>query len=178
MTDITLESVCQEAWRHREALSAYAYTWLKDWSRADDAVQEAYLVMLSKWQEVRSIDGVLPWIRRIVQFKMMNAHKAGRREVALSDDSLEAIAAEAVAQHIERDVDHQQARRVHALQRCLERIPEAKRNVLRGYYLDGQSCDQLAGDHGSNSNAVAKLLSRLRQTLRECTELHLRQELV
>jgi RNA polymerase sigma-70 factor (ECF subfamily) len=175
MNTITQETVCQEAWRHREALCAYAYTWLKDWAKADDVVQEAYLVMLKKWEEVQTIDGVHPWVRRIVQYKIMNAQKAGRREVSLPDGDLESIAAKAVAERIDEEAD-QQTQRVHAMQRCLERVPEAKRSVLRGYYLDGRSCDQLAHDEGSTTNAVAKLLSRLRQMLRDCTELQMRQE--
>ena len=171
---LTLEAVCQEAWRHREALSAYAYTWLKDWAQADDVVQEANLVIMKKWQDVRSLDGVHAWVRRIVQYKIMSLQKKARHEFAIGDDGLEAVAAASVAEQIDRDACAQD-QRVHALQDCLKKVPERKLGVLNGYYLNGRSCDQLAEEHGSSTNGIAKLLSRLRKMLRDCTELRLRE---
>ena len=73
---LTCEIVIEEAFGLREQLLPYAYATLRDWAAADDVVQEAYLVAMRRWQDVEDLEGVFPWMRRIVRLKCLEALRA------------------------------------------------------------------------------------------------------
>lgn len=172
----TQDEVCREALRHRSALVAYAFARLRAWDQAEDAVQDALVVLLGKWADCQSLEGVRPWAFAIVRNTVRERWRAGQRERSVQGAALEALAGACVEAQLEHDGSLLQAARVRALQACLQAIPGRKREMLEGYYHQRQSCEELAGLLGSSANAVAQALSRLRRALQRCAQQRLREE--
>ena len=59
---------------------------VRDWAQAEDALQEAYLVVMNKWQDFRPGTSVYSWTRRIVHYKAMEIIKKRKREVLVDDE--------------------------------------------------------------------------------------------
>ena len=61
-----------------------------------------------------------------------------------------------------------------ALQRCMERLPDRSRTLVRLRYGDSLSVADIAARVTSKPEAVQKALSRLRVALAKCVERRLR----
>ena len=57
--------------RNESVLRAYARTLLPDLDSVDDALQEAYLTMYDRFDQLRDEEGFLPWGKVIVRFKCL-----------------------------------------------------------------------------------------------------------
>ena len=62
------------------------------------------------------------------------------------------------------------------LRECLEELPDAPRQLVRGYYWDEQDVDALAGQSGRTAEAIYKALQRIRQALSDCMNRKAREE--
>ena len=75
--------------RNEGVLRAYARTMLPDLESVDDALQDAYLTMYEKFDQLRDDAGFLPWGKVIVRFKCLSlATKLRRTRPVLSDEGL------------------------------------------------------------------------------------------
>src|SRR4249919_3212747 len=71
--------------RHRARLYAAAVTWLRDREAAADAVQEAFLVALTRLHTLRDPAAVLPWLQQIVRNCALMQQRRHRYEVIVAD---------------------------------------------------------------------------------------------
>ncbi len=158
----------KEAFRYRDALLAYAFAFLRDWDLAEDVVQDAFLVAMDKWQECHDETGVFAWLRQIVQYKALNAHRTRRTEVPAGDAELTLE----VTRTLDEQLDTQRAEEHHrtrsALQHCMKTLDGDAIALLTGFYWRRQSCEALALPIRETANAVRLRLSRLRGKLRLC----------
>lgn len=150
------------------ALRAYARSLVPDWDSVDEAIQEASVTMWQKRGQLQSADGFVPWARVILRFKCMRQlEKLRARRPLLSDEMLETLA----ERGIDRSVD-EATNRERALQACLNQFSAEHQQLLLAPHRSTTSVVKLAASLGKSSNALYKLLARLREQLTEC--LHLR----
>lgn len=132
---------------------------------ARDVVQETAMAL---WENFASYDPArpfLPWALRFALNKArQHAGREGRRAALLLEDDalLEKITAEQEAQKPEYD-----ARRAR-LRHCLDKLPPEQAGLMRGYYWDKLSVEQLAARGRSSVEAVYKRLQRVRLMLLDC----------
>src|SRR5688572_12166309 len=69
---MTAEDLLRSAFKYQDALVSYAYGLLQDWALAQDAVQEAFIVLQKKHAEFRPDANVYTWARQIVRFEALN----------------------------------------------------------------------------------------------------------
>src|ERR1043165_4952124 len=69
---MTAEDLLRSAFKYQDALVSYAYGLLQDWALAQDAVQEAFIVLQKKHAEFRAGANVFAWVRQIVRFEALN----------------------------------------------------------------------------------------------------------
>ena len=175
MTDDAKNAVLRTAFGHRDNLLAYAHALLRDWSMAEDVLQEAFLVVMDKCEVVEPGPGVFPWVRQIVRYKALEALRAHRREKPASEPDLFEAVADAMDERLGENGSEEFQGRLAAMRKCMEGLDAEAVRLLAGFYGRSESCEALAAALQRTVNAVRLLLSRLRVKLRECIEHRLTQ---
>ncbi|MBI3858161.1 MAG: sigma-70 family RNA polymerase sigma factor [Planctomycetes bacterium] len=160
------DDVVKGAFRHREALLSYAFALLRDWVKAEDVVQDSFIVVMNKWAEFRPGTSLFLWVRQIVHFKSLEAARA-KKLTPVEEELLACVAASMQRGLDEKIADLQRLRR-QALQRCISHLDPRSAGLLSGFYAESLSCESLAQLHRRSVNAVRLSLSRLRKQLHDC----------
>ena len=168
--DSKRDRVLRAALECRVELLAYARSLLGNYAEADDAVQEAMLVVVRKFDQFRDGTSMLSWCRAIVRLEVLRIKQQHRQERSLAerllDDAIDAAFDEfQTAQRRERAQDWHQT-----LERCLERVPKRGRSVLQARFVDELSYQQIGQRVGMTLEAVRKAVFRLKKQVRSCVE--------
>jgi RNA polymerase sigma-70 factor (ECF subfamily) len=133
---------------------------------ARDVVQETALALWENFDRYDAARPFLPWALRFALNKArQHAAREGRRSLLLDDEVLlEKIAAEQELQRPEFEARWQR------LRDCLEKLPGEQSGLVRGYYWDRLSTEQLAERARSSVEAVYKRLQRIRVLLLDCVQ--------
>lgn len=156
--------------RHESVFRAYARTLLPDLDSVDDALQDAYLTMYEKMDQLHDENGFLPWGKVIVRFKCLSlATKLRRSRPVLSDDVLQSIADVAEETRLAEIADVRAA-----FDSCFKELPAGRQELLLAPYAGTGRVKQLAEQVGKSPGALYMMLVRLREKLGECvrTRLH------
>ena len=162
------DDVVKSAFQYRDALLSYAYAMLRNWPQAEDVVQEAYLVVMNKWQDLTNETGIFLWVRQIVHFKTLEAIRSRGRESSTPDQELLDLVEKAMTENLDDHRADQQRAMSASLRECMSRLNQFNLNLLAGFYWQQESCETLADRHGRSVNAIRLMLSRLRDKLRTC----------
>ena len=168
------DRVLKQALECRVGLLAYARSLLGSYSQADDAVQEAMLVVTRKYDEFEEGTSMLAWCRSIVRIEVLREKQRQQRDRSLArrllDDAVDAAFEE--FQETQRSDGADTWR--EALERCLQRIPVRGRKVLDARFADDLGYQQIGERVGISLEAVRKALFRLKKQVRTCVETSLR----
>lgn len=164
----TRDDVVKAAFQYRDALLSYSYAMLRSWTLAEDVVQEAYLVVMNKWQDLKDEGGIFLWVRQIVHFKTLEAIRARGRETSTPDQELLDLVEQAVKENLDDHFAERQRLMGTSLRDCMSRLNTFNVDLLAGFYWKQESCETLADRHGRSVNAIRLMLSRLRDKLRTC----------
>lgn len=169
-TAVTPEDLLRSAFKYQDALVSYAYGLLQDWALAQDAVQEAFIVLQKKHAEFRPEANVFTWARQIVRFEALNIIRSRQREACFVDEELFSLVDQQFERHLDLDAIGALESRKAALQHCMARLDQDSVSLLLGFYKDALSCERLAEARRKSVNAVRLSLSRIRSKLRECVQ--------
>ena len=170
---VTPESLLRSAFKYQDALVSYAYALLQDWALAQDAVQEAFIVLQKKHAEFKPGANVFTWARQIVRFEALNIIRSRQREACFVDDELFALVDEQFERHLDQEATSKMESQKAALQHCMSRLDAESVSLLLGFYKDALSCEKLSELHRKSVNAVRLSLSRIRTKLRDCVRARL-----
>ena len=167
------DRVLKEALQCRVELVAYARSLLGNYTAAEDVVQEAFLVVMKKFDQFQEGTSMLTWCRSIVRVVILRMNQQRQRDRTLADrlleDAIDAAFDEfQTARHDDTESWQQ------ALGRCLERVPERGRNVLKARFVDELDYRQIGKRFGMTLEAVRKSLFRYKKQVRSCVETSLR----
>ena len=162
------EAVVKEAFQFREALLSYAFALLRDWVRAEDVVQDAFIVVMNKWADFKPGTSLFLWVRQIVHFKVLEAARA--KKMSPVEEELLAKVAASMQRGLDEQIADLQRLKSQALQRCMSHLDPRSADLLSGFYTESMSCESLAQLHKRSVNAVRLSLSRLRKQLHDCVE--------
>lgn len=164
----TAESLLRSAFKYQDALVSYAYALLQDWALAQDAVQEAFIVLQRKHADFNPGANVYTWTRQIVRFEALNLLRSRRKESCFVDEELFSLVEQQFEKHLDLEAVGMLESRKAALQYCLARLDHESLTLLLGFYKDAMPCERLAALHRRSVNAIRLALSRIRGKLREC----------
>lgn len=164
--DLNRDEIVKGAFQHREALLSYAFALLRDWVRAEDVVQDAFIVVMNKWSEFRSGTSLFLWVRQIVHFKALEALRA-RKMSPVEEELLSRVAA-SMQRGLDEQIAHVQRLKRQALQRCMSHLDSKSADLLSGFYAESLSCESIAQVQRRSVNAIRLALSRLRKQLHDC----------
>lgn len=174
VSDTKRDRLLRQAFDYRIELVAYARSLLGSYAAAEDAVQEAMLVVVKKLDEFQEGTSMLAWCRAIVRLEVLRAKQKFHREQSLArrllDDAIDSALDEFQRA---RQSDHQETWR-EALEGCLQRLPERGRRVLDARFVDELGYEQIGERIGMSLEAVRKALFRLKKQVRSCVESSLR----
>jgi RNA polymerase sigma-70 factor (ECF subfamily) len=162
------DEVVKAAFRYRDALLGYAFSVLRDWTLAEDAVQDAFIVVMNKWGEFRPGTSVFLWVRQIVHYKIQETLRARARKASPLEEELLAQVASTVETYLDEELAGRQTLMRKALQRCMSVLNPRALDILSGFYANAESCEEIAQSQGRSVNAVRLSLSRLRRQLHDC----------
>lgn len=141
---------------------------------ADEVLQDTNQILWRKRQEFRPGTSFQAWAFQIAAYEARNflrqRARTHRSEVP-ADDLWSRIAAQAEAHQAEREHEERRA----WLARCLEKLTGEDRALLMRRYLENQPLAALAAERGSNQNALAQKLFRLRGAVLKCIQKHMRR---
>jgi len=144
--------------RHQRLVFGVALARCRDPSLAEDVAQEAFVSAWRDLDRLRDSERVGSWVAGIARNLASNA--ARRRERHRVDTPEAATAPSPEDEALERE-DRE------LLQRALADVPDAHREALVLYYLEGESCARIAELLGITEDLVKQRLSRGRRALRE-----------
>jgi RNA polymerase sigma-70 factor (ECF subfamily) len=156
--------------QYRNVLETYAYGVTRDWALAQDVVQNAFITVMTKWQEYRHGTSLYAWVRAITRLKTMEGLRARRREVSTEDEKLECAAERALSRHLDEDAVQRHSALTNHLHECIRKVGDQPLKLLCGSYSDGKTSKELASLLSMKIEAVRKALYRSRQRLKECVE--------
>ncbi|WP_136066563.1 sigma-70 family RNA polymerase sigma factor [Modicisalibacter radicis] len=132
---------------------------------AEDVVQEAYVKI---WQKAGHFDArkasPITWMVTIVRNGAIDELRKQPPGTATGEDALERTASSTPDGHAQ--LEHDQS--VSRLHRCLDELPEARRDMVRLAYLNGWSRADLATHFEQPVNTVKTWLHRALKQLKGC----------
>jgi RNA polymerase sigma-70 factor (ECF subfamily) len=152
--------------QHDRWLFAYLVSLLGNSADAEEVFQEVCVVL---WREYKAFElgtNFVKWVS-VITHNQVHRFRRQRRRVGpqLSDATVDLLAQDAVER-----VDLLESRR-EALRRCLEKLPDSDRQLVRYCYGDSRVTFKTAAeDLGRPVNTVYKALNRIRKALFECIE--------
>lgn len=166
MSGMNRDEVVKGAFQHREALLSTAFALLRDWVRAEDVVQDAFIVVMNKWADFKPGTSLFLWVRQIVHFKSLEAARA--KKMSPVEEELLARVAASMQRGLDEEIADLQSLKRQALQRCMSHLDSRSADLLSGFYTESLSCESLAQLQRRSVNAVRLSLSRLRKQLHDC----------
>jgi RNA polymerase sigma-70 factor (ECF subfamily) len=134
----------------------------------DEIMQAVSLVAWRKFDTLTDPTGFGRWACMIARHEVLKFRRAKARDrFVLSESLVEQIIYEA---GMECEV---RAERLSLLERCLEKLPGPRRQLLMQVYSPGCTTRALAEHLGQSEDALYQMLRRLRLELKRCVELGL-----
>ena len=124
------DRVVHAAFGCRTELLTYARSLLGNFAAAEDAVQEAMIVVMKKYDQFQDGTSILAWCRSIVRLEVLRAKRRYQQDMSLAqrlvDDAVDAAFDEF---QIHRKHDESMSRR-DAIRHCLEKITDSQPRCL------------------------------------------------
>lgn len=149
---------------HHRGLLAYARALTREEHTSRDIVQDAFVVAWSNLETFDITRDFGSWMRGIVRNKWRESLRKNAREVALDEETLEFLEADARQWDGLRDQGGVFAR----LELCLKKLPESLAEAVKAFYYDGYSGEEAASVLSVQSATLRKRLERARGGLRDC----------
>ena len=168
------DRVLRSAFECREELVAYARALLGNYAAAEDAVQEAMLVVVAKHEHFEEGSSVLAWCRSIVRIEVLRAKQRHQRERTLAQKVLDDAVDAAFEEFQSSRTSHERELRRDALAMCVAQISDRSKSVLEARFIDELGYPQIGERLSMSIEAVRKALFRVKKQVRTCVETRLR----
>src|ERR1700722_20400211 len=150
---------------HAALLFRVAHSILRSPTEAEDVVQDVFLRVLQHRLNLASVRDMRVWLIRIAWNLALD-----RRRHIRPDQMDEAFAHSLVARTPPTDQLLDEAQRLHAVLRVLDRLPKAERHILLLAAIEELDTKEIGAITGKTESAVRALLFRARTRLRQRLE--------
>ena len=157
----------------RPAILAYAYTCSRDLSVAEDIVQETLLTAFKKRDHYfpeADFKGWLISIARNVWFRERDRRQMADRTTRLIEENAALLFSQ------ENVSEERWERERRALTGCLQKLPEADRQIIHAHFTQNHGYLQISGMMKRSLSWVKVRMFRARTTLLQCVRLTLARE--
>lgn len=142
---------------------AYLMSLMNHRDNVEEVLQETDLVLWRKFDDFELGTNFTAWSCRVA-FNQMRAwrQKQARSRLQFSDEFLSTVASE-LDTRTER-----YNQRLELLQACVNSLPDRQKSLIRQRYTDGDKIESIASRTGRSLDAIYRMLSRVRDSLRDC----------
>ena len=156
---------------HEPALRAFTRLLLPAREDVAGVMQEVAVTLWQKFGEYDAARDFRKWGFGIVRFKVLAHVRDQARDRHVFDGELvNRLADDATAMNQQHEAQRE------ALDQCLQKLPEAQRQMVLAAYTKGTRMDELAAGRGQTPMSLYKMLQRIRQALLECVRRTISQE--
>jgi RNA polymerase sigma-70 factor (ECF subfamily) len=150
--------------QHDRWLATYVYSLVASAADAQDILQDVKVTMWKQFTKFEPGSNFKAWARVVATHQILNYRRSEKKRPssALDEEFIGVVAAE-----IDRRADALD-READTLKICLRRLPEAHRTIVVWRYYEDCGVEEIAARSQRTVEAVYRLLSRIRQTLKEC----------
>jgi RNA polymerase sigma-70 factor (ECF subfamily) len=160
---------------HQRTVSQYLLSLVTESHVAGDLLQGTALVLLRKFTEYDRRRPFLPWALGVAKRELLACRRdAVRSRLTFCSDLLDQYT-ERWAALAERSSERSSDESL-ALQRCLRRLPDKLRELLRLRYFEDLNSQQISARLQLTADHVRVTLQRTRERLRACVERQLSAE--
>ena len=153
-----------------DKLLGYLMSVLGRWHDAQDVLQSSSLLMWRKFETYESGSNFVAWASTICFYEAKNfQRRTARSHLKFDDDLLATLASERLV-----DLDLQ-GLRIAALERCLNEVGPAERELLRTAYAEHGGIIELAARLQRTPRTLYNKLTMLRRRLTECVQRRLQE---
>lgn len=153
--------------RSEREIFRYVAVFVPNVTDAEDVVQQTALALWEKFDAYDPTQPFTPWACRFALNKARQWIERRQRWQALLEHGL----AEELARRRE-ELQPQIETRLKHLERCIGKLPETQRSLVKGYYYERANIETLAERFGRTEAATYKMLQRVRHSLRLCLDGH------
>ena len=154
--------------RHQSAIKAFVLSLVPHFGEAEDVLQEVFLTVTAKAADFTEGTNFLTWACSIARLKVLEAQRRGTFRT-LSAEVVESLTASAPVELFDE-------RRVQALSKCLDQLPQRLRELMELRYHGGKLPTEISRSLGRSLNYVNVALAKGRVALRECVDRTLRRQ--
>jgi RNA polymerase sigma-70 factor (ECF subfamily) len=160
----TTEAYLRLLTQHDRWLATYVYSLVASVADAQDILQDVKVTMWKQFEKFEPGSNYRAWARTVATHQILNYRRSEKKRPnsTLEDEFIEIVATE-----IDRRADTLD-READALKICLRKLPEAHRSIVLWRYYEDCGVEEIAVKSQRTVEAVYRLLSRIRQALKEC----------
>jgi RNA polymerase sigma-70 factor (ECF subfamily) len=155
---------------YQDMLLAYAAFRVPDPALVDEVVQQTFIRAYEQLDEYRSGKDFGVWLRAICRFMILAELKRACRERENRREYRERLKLRLLEEALRRVDGGAEGDLRERLERCLDRLQETSRALLRYRYEQLLKIEEIARRLGQSAAWVATTLFRIREALRECLE--------
>lgn len=158
--------------RHKEFLSLFSgaagalhtFVWclLPRGDEADDLFQELSYRLWKDFDRFDRSRPFLPWARGVARHMVMEHRRRGSRSVAMSEAVIDQLV------QLSTEQDSSAGDRQEALRRCVQKLQDADRAMLRMRYQQQRLPRDIAAQQGLSIHQVYRALTRIHRSLLNC----------
>lgn len=149
---------------HEPKMRAFLRGLLPTWDSVEEVAQEASLVAWRKFGSFAENTNFGGWLLTIARFEALKHRRNMARSPLVFDDEVWELLADEFQTSEELDPRHQ------ALERCLQQLGDAQRELLLKAHTPGIRLNEVARASGRSEQALYKTVQRLRAALLQCIE--------
>jgi len=154
------------------AISVFVRSVVASRAEAEDIVQEVALTVVRRRHDYDPDASFYSWARSIAHFQVMNwKRKCARSRLVFDDRVITRIAEVSDTDAGDRYEDYRLA-----LRGCIDRLTGRAADVIRRFYHQEQSAEQIAASLGTTTNTISVTLTRARGALRDCVAARLKSK--
>lgn len=158
----------EEAFVFKNSMVAYAFAIVKDWSAAEDVVQDSYIVVIEKQSKFKAGTSLSQWIKRIVFLKCMESLRKSKKLTLVGDESLEALIARVIESNSSEDEMSILEMKKYALKDCMKVLKVEIIKMIHSFYWERRSIRDIANQLGITENTIRLRLLKYRKSLKAC----------
>lgn len=149
--------------QHQRKLYLFIGSLLPDGRDVEDVFQETSLVLWREFETFQLGTNFSAWAAQVALNQTLAHRKRKvRNRIVFSDEFLSAVARDMTVYGDDLE------RRTTALTGCLLKLPSHHQELIRARYASGEAIEQIAEQLNRTTEAVYRMLSRIRQSLHEC----------
>jgi len=150
--------------QHDRWLTTYVFSLVASAADAQDILQDVKVTMWKQFGKFEPGSNFKAWARTVATHQILNYRRSEKKRPnsELDEEFIAVVAAE-----IDRRADALD-READTLKICLRKLPEAHRNIVVWRYYEDCGVEEIAARSQRTVEAVYRLLSRIRQTLKDC----------